>query len=67
MTNIGIAFEVLLYGHVAPVRWTKVTLHFIFDVKMSLERKARGVCDRHLIETPVTISTHAGIVPHERI
>lgn len=67
MLNIGVAFEVLQERQVAPVGWTKVTGHLIFDVKMSLERKARWVLDGHLTETPDTISTYAGVVSRESI
>ena len=41
MHNVGIAFEVLPADAHAPVGWSKVTGHIIFDVKMSLQRKAR--------------------------
>ena len=47
MHNVGIAFEVLPADAHAPVGWSKVTGHIIFDVKMSLERKARWVLDDH--------------------
>ena len=67
MTNIGIAFELLDEGQKAPVGWTKVTGHIIFDVKMSLERKARWVLDGHLTESPDSISTYAGVVSRESI
>jgi len=62
MTNIDITFELLDEGQKAPVRWTKVTGHIIFDVKMSLEQKARWVLDGHLTELPDSISTYAGVV-----
>ena len=67
MSNVGIAFEILDEGQQAPVGWTKVTGHLIFDVKMSLERKARWVLDGHLTETPDEISTYAGVVSRESI
>src|SRR5699024_2041559 len=60
MTNNGIALEILNDQQRPPVGWTKVTSHLIFDVKMSLERKARWVLDGHLTQTPATLSTYAG-------
>ena len=45
MLNVGIAFEVLPTGEKAPPRWSKVTGHLVFDVKMDFTRKARWVLD----------------------
>ena len=66
MTNVGIAFEILDLHRTVPPGWTKVTGHLIFDVKMSLERKARWVLDGH--RTPdVDYSTYAGVVSRESV
>jgi hypothetical protein len=40
MYNIGVAFEVLEDGRVAPAGFTKVTGHLVWDVKMDFTRKA---------------------------
>ena len=41
------AFEVLPESKMAPPAWRKVTRHLIFDVKLTLTRKARWVLDGH--------------------
>jgi hypothetical protein len=68
MTEIGIAFEVLEDGAVAPIGWKKVSGHLVWDVtKMDFTRKARWwVLDGHL--TPNLIgSTDAGVVSRESV
>lgn len=66
MRNIGVAFEVLPDGANAPPGWHRVTGHLVFDVKMSLQRKARWVLDGH--KTPgVEYSTYAGVVSRETV
>lgn len=66
MSNVGIAFDIIDAPRHVPPGWTKVTGHLIFDVKMSLERKARWVLDGHL--TPdVDYSTYAGVVSRESV
>jgi hypothetical protein len=42
-TTFGIAFEILEPTQLVPPGWFKASGHIIFDVKMSLERKARWV------------------------
>ena len=54
MLNIGIAFEVLDENIKAPVGWSKVTGHLVWDVKMDFTRKVRWVLDRHLTPNAVT-------------
>jgi hypothetical protein len=66
MTNIGIAFEVLDDGVKAPVGWSKVTGHLVWDVKMDFTRKARWVLDGHLTPDPIG-STYAGVVSRESV
>ena len=66
MTNVGQAFEILDNQSSAPPGWSKVSGHLIFDVKMSLERKARWVLDGHLTDD-VSYSTYAGVVSRESI
>ena len=67
MVNVGVAFEILEDDKRAPVGWTKVTGHLIFDVRMTLERKARWVLDGHLTSIPDNISTYAGVVSRESV
>jgi hypothetical protein len=66
MYNIGVAFEILQTGEKAPIGWSKVSGHLVFDIKMSFERKARWVLDGH--KTPdIAGSTYAGVVSHESV
>ena len=51
MANSRIAFEVLEEGESAPVGYTRITCHLIFDVKMYITRKARYVAGGHLTDT----------------
>ena len=39
MTEVGIAFEVLEYGKVAPIVWKKFTFHLVWYVKMGFTQK----------------------------
>ena len=55
MTNIGVAFGVLEEGKSAPIGWTKVTGHMIFDVKMFITREARWVLYGHKTMKPVVL------------
>jgi hypothetical protein len=54
MHNIGIAFQVLPDGKDEPFRWSRVTGHIIFDVKMDFTRKAHWVLDGH--KTPTRLA-----------
>jgi Reverse transcriptase (RNA-dependent DNA polymerase) len=66
MTEIGIAFEVLEEGMMAPKGWSKVTGHLVWDVKMDFTRKVRWVLDGHLTPNPIG-STYAGVVSRESV
>ena len=66
MKNVGIAFEILDEGARAPVGWKKSSVHLIFDVKMTGERKARLVKDGHRTPDPET-SSYAGVVSRESV
>jgi hypothetical protein len=66
MTEVGIAFEVLEDGQLAPIGWKKVTGHLVWDVKMDFTRKARWVLDGHKTPNPVG-STYAGVVSRESV
>ena len=66
MTEVGVAFEVLEEEMKAPIGWSKVTGHLVWDVKMDFTRKARWVLDGH--KTPNLIgSTYAGVVSRDSI
>ena len=47
MFNVGVAFEILEEGQMAPPGWNKASGHLIWDVKMDFTRKARWVLDGH--------------------
>jgi hypothetical protein len=66
MHNVGIAFEILDEGQLAPSGWKHVTGHIIFDVKMCFTRKARWVLDGHKTRDPDG-STYAGVVSRESV
>lgn len=66
MVELGVAFEILDDGQLAPVGWSKQSGHLVFDAKMSLERKARWCLDGHKTADP-EISTYAGVVSRESV
>ena len=66
MTNVGIAFEILVDSETAPCGWAKQTGHIIFDVKMDFERKSRWVLDGHQT-TDAIGSTYAGVVSRDSV
>ncbi len=66
MADVGIAFEILKHSDPTPVGWSKQSGHLIFDVKMSLDRKARWVLDGHRTPDPAG-STYAGVVSRESV
>jgi hypothetical protein len=67
MHNVGITFEILQPPQlVPPAGWHKTSGHIIFDVKMSLECKARWVLDE-LLTVNATYSTYAGDVSRESV
>ena len=66
MHQLGVAFELLDDGTMAPRGWTMVSRHLVFDVKMSFERKARWVLDGY--KAPDIIgSSYAGVVLRESV
>jgi hypothetical protein len=66
MTEVGAAFEVLEESMKAPVGWSKVTGHLVWDVKMDFTRKARWVLDGHKTPNPIR-STHAAAASRDSI
>ena len=66
IANSRIAFEVLEEGESAPVGYTQITCHLIFDVKMDLTRKARYVAGGHLTHPPTSM-TYASVVERETV
>jgi hypothetical protein len=66
MRNNGVAVDILDSGERAPIGWSKVTGHLVFDVKMDFTRKARWVLDGHKTPNPIG-STYAGVVSRESV
>ena len=66
MGNLKVAFDILEKDEHLPVGWTKASGHLIFDVRMTLERKARWVKDGHRTPEPEN-STFAGVVSRESV
>ena len=65
MKNINCAFEFPADGK-APVGYQKIDCHMIFDVKMTLERKARYVAGGHQT-APTKDITFASVVSRDSI
>ena len=66
MENLKVAFDILLEGKEPPPGYTKTSGHIIFDVRMTMERKARWVKDGHKTPDP-SWSTYAGVVSRESV
>lgn len=64
--NSSVAFQVRDEGEIAPVGWTKITCHLIFDVKMDLTRKARYVAGGHLTDVDPHY-TYASVVGRDSV
>ena len=66
MGNLKVAFDIQHNGQAPPQGYTKASGHLVFDVRMTLERKARWVKDGHRTPEPEH-STFAGVVSRESI
>ena len=66
MYNVGVAFELLPKDKRVPVGYGLASVHMVFDVRMTFERKARLVLDGHRTGTPEG-STHAGVVSRDSV
>ena len=66
MGNLKVAFDILENDEHLPPGWTKASGHLVFDVRMTLERKARWVKDGHKTPEP-DHSTYAGVVSRESV
>ena len=52
MQNLKVAFDVLEDGAKIPVGHNKAHVHLVFDIRMTLVRKARWVKDGHRTPEP---------------
>ena len=66
MGNLKVAFDILSEGSKLPPGYRKASGHIIFDVRMTLERKARWVKDGHRTPEPLN-SIFVGVVSRESI
>ena len=66
MGNLKVAFDILDVSDALPIGWTKSSGHMVFDVRMTLERKARWVKDGHKTPEPEN-STYAGVVSRDSV
>jgi hypothetical protein len=66
MSNLKVAFDILEESASLPPGWTRASGHMVFDVRMTLERKARWVKDGHKTPEPEN-STYAGVVSRESV
>ena len=64
--NVSVASEILDYKERAPVGWTKISSHLLWNLKMNLTRKARWVKDGHRIPDSKG-SNYAGLVSRDSI
>ena len=66
MKNVEIAFTFLDDGTKVPIGFKEICCHLIFDVKFSLERKARYVAGGHLNKVPAAM-TYASAVSRDSV
>ena len=66
MSNLKVAFDIMEDSESLPPGWSKASGHLVFDVRMTLERKARWVKDGHRTPEPDN-STYAGVVSRESV
>ena len=66
MKDLKIAFDILPDGRDSPPMYRQASGHMIFDVCMTLERKARSVKDGHRTPEP-DWCTFAGVISRESI
>lgn len=52
MRNLKVAFDILNKGSEAPASYRKASNHMVFNVHMTLGRKARRVRDEHITHEP---------------
>ena len=64
MSNIGVAFDMLEIGKVAPIRFNRISGHTTFHAKIDFSHMARYVLDWHRQMSPKG-SIYAGVVSRE--
>ena len=66
MENLKVIFDILDNSEYMTPGWSRASGHIIFDVRMTLERKARWVKDGHKTPEPDN-STYAGVASRESV
>ena len=66
MANVIIAFKVLEPNDTLPIRYTKVPLKMIFDLKLDSKCKARLVAGGHMTNTPTKL-TYSSVLSRDSI
>ena len=66
MKNSLVAFKLKERGEKAPVGYTQITCHLIFDLKLDMTRKARYVAGGHLTDVP-TYMTYSSVVSRDTV
>ena len=66
MKGSRVAFELQEIGQKAPVGFTEITCHLIFDIKLDMTRKARYVAGGHLTDVP-TYMTYSSVVSRDTV
>ena len=66
MKNSRVAFRLCEKGEKAPVGFTEITCHLIFDLKLDMTRKARYVAGGHLTDVP-TYMTYSSVVSRDTV
>jgi hypothetical protein len=66
MKNSCITFELKERGEKAPVGYTQITCHLVFDLKLDMKRKARYVAGGHLTDVS-TYMTYSSVVSRDTV
>jgi hypothetical protein len=64
--NVGVAFQVVESDCVTSTQYQKIKCHFVFDVRMNLQRKDRLCAGGHATDPPAAI-TYASVVFRESV
>ena len=64
--NSRVAFKLREKGEKAPVGYTQITCHLIFDLKLNMTQKARYVAGGHLTDVP-TYMTYSSVVSRDTL
>lgn len=66
MKNVEIAFQFTDHGTKPPPGFREITCHLVFDVKFTLDRKARYVAGGHRTEVPASM-TYSSVVSRDSV